>query len=215
MRKSWALVTGVVVTMALGVGVSTPAGATARRDGTPTKLVKLAKSLGITNAGSRYNFVQEERNSDTLFLTVDVPTAWSDQADSHFIRPDSGEPYGVGLRATTDADAFHTSFDVPGMKVTADGLTPEEVDAFDTAQAVTDNAYTGCRKKRVKAFDNGVYEGSYQVFDRCDGKHAAAVVVVATGRGVEILVAAQVLTKADLAAIDRVLRTAKVERTSV
>jgi hypothetical protein len=119
----------------------------------------------------------------------------------------------VGIRATTDADQFHNSFDVPGMRVTAAGLTPDAVDSFDAAGTVADNAFTGCRDGNVKPFDNGTYVGMYQVYDRCD--HAAAVVVAVTGRGVEILVAAQVLTKADLAAIDRILRSANIEKTSV
>lgn len=214
MRKTSVLVLVSVVVVALGLTVGATAGATVKRDGEPTKLVKRAKSLGIKKPGPRYGFEEEERSGDSLFLTVDVPTAWSDRADSHFIHPDTEEPYGVGLRATTDADAFHTSFDVPGMKITVDGLTPDEVESFDAAETLANNTYTGCRDGTVKPFDNGVYVGKYQTFDRCDGPHAAVVVAV-LGRGIEILVAGQVLTKADLAAIDRVLRTAKIEKTSV
>jgi hypothetical protein len=193
--------------------VAGTASATVSRDGQPTKLVKQARSLGITKAGEKYTFSEQENNSDTLFLTVDLPTAWSELADSNFIDPDTEEPYGVGLRATTDAEAFRSSFDVPGVRITAATLGPDEAELFDTEQAVSDNAYSGCRAKSIKPFDNGVYEGSYQLFDRCDGKRAA-VVVDMVGRGVEILVAGQALTKADLAAIDRVLRSVKVERTS-
>src|SRR5690242_8047304 len=90
-----------------------------QQDGQPTKLVKQARLPGITKAGEKYTFAEQEGNSDTWFLTVDVPTSWSDMADSHFVNPDTEEPYGVGLRATTDADAFSSSFDVPGVRVTA------------------------------------------------------------------------------------------------
>lgn len=53
MRKTLGRVLATVVALGLTVGASVgaPAGATAKRDGTPTKLVKLAKSLGIKDAG--------------------------------------------------------------------------------------------------------------------------------------------------------------------
>ena len=181
-------------------------------DGTPTRLAKQAKALGITKAGSKYRFQEEEANSDTVFLTVDVPTAWDDIADSHFLRPDTEEPYGAGLRATTDADKFHNSFDVPGMKINVAGL---ELDAFDPGEVIANNAPEDCRAGRVRAYDNGVWAGKYQTFTRCGGTGTAEVVVAGADRGSEILVVGVVLTKADLAAIDRVLSSATVEKTSV
>jgi len=185
-------------------------------DGTPTRLVKQAKALGISKAGSKYRFHEEERIGDqTLRLTVDVPTAWSDIADSHFINPDTEEPYGAGLRATTDADKFHNSFDVPAARINVAGLTPDELDAFDPSQVISDNAPEGCRDGRVRAYDNGTWVGKYQTFTQCGSKDAAVVVVAGVDRGSEILVFGVALTKADLAAIDRVLSSATVEKTSV
>jgi hypothetical protein len=211
-RRAGLLILAAVV---LGLAVSGPAAATVRRDGEPTTLAKEAKALGISKAGARYRFHKEKRSSDTLLLSVDVPTAWSDTADSHFVRPDTHEPYGVGVRATTDADKFHTSFAVPGVKVNVDVVPVDQAPGFDPTQLVASNAYKGCRNGSVRPYDNGTFAGMYQVFDRCGKKHAAAVVVAATDRGTELLVSAQVLTKADLKAIDRALSTVTVEKTSV
>lgn len=211
MRKSMATLAAVIVTLAMAVGTS--AGAAVRRDGSPTKLVKLAKSLGIKKPGPHYAFDEEQRGGD-LSLTVDVPTEWSDRADSHFTNPDTNEPYGAGVRATTDAEAFGNSYDVPGVKATAGGLTSNQVDSFDAADLLASIRYPGCKKSSVKPFDNGVYEGGYLTFGRCDGEATAAVAVDVLGRGFEILVVGVVHSKADLAALDRILRTAKVEKTS-
>jgi len=211
MKKSVRVVSVVVVMLGLVIGV--PAGATVRRDGSPTKLVKLAKSLGIKEPGPHYTFEEEQRGGD-LSLTVEVPAEWSERADSHFTNPDTNEPYGAGVRATTDAEAFANTYDVPGVKVTAGGLTSSQVDSFDAADLLANIRYPGCRKGKVKPFDNGVYKGKYQAFARCDGERTAAVAVDVLGRGFEILVVGVVHTKADLAAIDHALLTASVEKTS-
>ncbi len=212
MRKILGTVSVLAVVLGLAVGAT--AGAAVKRDGPPTKLVKLAKSLGIKEAGAQYQFEEEERSGDTIFLTVDVPTAWSARADSRFTNPDTNEPYGAGLRATTDAEKFANSYDVPGVKITVGGLTRSQVESFDAKAILANIRYPGCTKSRVKPFDNGVYVGKSLAFGRCDGEPTAAVAVDVLGRGFEILVVGVVHTKADLAAIDRVLSTAKVEKTS-
>lgn len=200
---------------AFGVAASGTAAATVRRDGTPTSLAKQAKAFGITKAGPKYRFHKQQASSGTLRLTVEVPTAWSDTADSHFIRPDTQQPYGVGVRATTNADKFHNSFDVPGLKVTVDVETASQAASFDPIELVTNNAYKGCRNGSVRNYDNGTFSGKFQVFDRCGKRRAAAVVVAANDGGTIVLAAAQVLTKADLGAVDRALRTVKIDKTSI
>ncbi|MSO78857.1 MAG: hypothetical protein EXQ79_04540 [Acidimicrobiia bacterium] len=142
-------------------------------------------------------------------MTVDVPTAWADRADSQFTDTDD-EPYGAGVRATTDAEKFANSYDVSGVKITAGSASSDA----DPAELLGFIRYPGCRKSSVKLFDNGVYEGKYLTFGRCDGEATAAVAVDVLGRGFEILVVGVVHTKADLAALDRILRTADVEKTS-
>jgi serine protease Do len=211
-RPFVAAVAGAAVALVSTLALSAPAAPAL--DASPTVLAKQAKALGITKGGSRYRFHKVRRTSDTLLIAVELPNAWSDTADSHFIHPDSNKPYGVGVRATTNAEKFHTSFAVPGVKVTA---TADPATFVDTKELVANNAFKGCRNGSVAPFDNGTYQGTYQVFDRCGRNRAAAVVVGAMDAALskEILVGAQVLTKADLAAIDRVLATTKIQKTSV
>ena len=200
----------------LALGLSNGAGASVSAGGAPTKLAKQAKALGITKAGPKYEFEQQSDSSDILRLTVDLPTAWGDLAESRFVNPDTEERYGVGIRATTDEDLFREGFEVPGVRITAASLTPSQVDTYDAGQVIADNAFEGCQDGKIRAFDNGVYTGSYQAYEECDDQRGhAAVLVVVTGRFIEILVAAQILTKADLKAVDRVLRTLDVERVSI
>lgn len=208
MRK--AAMFGLVLAVAVAVGVGNIAGANVASDGQPTKLVKRAKALGIKEAGEPYTFDEEERSGDPIFLTVEVPTKWADRADSRFTDADTNEEYGAGVRATTDAEQFANSYDVPGVRITAASASSD----VDPADLLVNIRYPGCRKSSVKKFDNGVYEGKYVTFGRCDGEATAAVAVDVLGRGYEILVVGVVHTKADLAALDRILRTAKVEKTS-
>ena len=180
----------------------------------PTALASRARSLGITKLGRHYRYELVERTDDEGRLTVEVPVEWSARAPSRFLRPNTGEPYGVGLRATTNADKFHNTFAVPGVRVTATTDVPAQ---FDAARSLADNAFKGCRKGRAREFNNGRYRGLYETFDRCGRQNAAAVVVSAlSGRGgVMIVAAGQVLTKNDLAAIDHGLKTLNLEKASI
>jgi hypothetical protein len=205
----------VSLASALGIGWFNDAGAVVRRDQEPTSIAKQAKNLGITKTGPKYKFRNQKRTTRTLKLTVAVPTAWSATADSHFVRPGTNQTYGVGLRATTNADKFHNSFDVPGMKITADGVTPQQAAAFDGRDLVANNGFKGCRSGSLRPYDNGTWQGVYQMYDRCGHNRAAAVVVAAQDGTAIILLAAQVLTKADCKAIDKILETATVAKTSV
>jgi hypothetical protein len=189
------------------------AGATVARDATPTTFSKQAKALGITKAGSSYRFRKEQRSGDEGRLTVQLPTAWSDLADSQFTRPGIGTKYGVGVRATPDADKFHSSFDVPGVKLT---LTTKMEDS--PAEIVARNAVGGsCHPGSLRKFDDGIYEGMYQTFEGCGSKKAVAIVVAGVDfRGdVKLFAVGLALTKADLKAFDHILATAKLEKTSV
>ena len=204
-----------VVTVAVAIGLAASSAGIATADQAPTTLAKQASALGITKAGAAYTFHKDTRRADTLTLTVSVPTAWKDRADSHFVHPDTNRPYGVGVRATTNATKFHNSFSVPGVRVTADGVSPAEADAFDGRELVANNAVKGCRNGSLKPYDNGTWEGFYQVFDRCGRNRAAAVVVAGQNGSAILLVAAQVLTKSDLKAIDKILATADLEKSSI
>lgn len=202
------LVTTLMVVTAQG------ASATTGRDATPTTLSKRAKDLGITKAGSTYRFHKEQRTGDEGRLTVELPTAWSDLADSQLNHPDTGSKYGIGVRATPNADKFHSSFDVPGIKLT---LTTEVPRSFDAAELVARNAVGGCRAGSLRKFDNGIYAGMYQTFVRCGSKKAVAIVVAGLDFRGDVLMFAVglALTKADLKAIDHVLATANLGKTSV
>lgn len=177
-----------------------------------TTLASKAKAAGIKRAGPEYRFQEEEAVAEEGRLTVEFPTAWSEVAESSFRRPENDEAYGVGLRATTDVDKFHDTFDVPGMRVTVTTEVPDDPGAL-----LEPNAPQGCEEGSPRPFDNGVYVGEYLLLERCDGKRAAAFVVVAVDASESLMLvsAGQILTKADLKAVDRALRTAFLEKPSI
>src|SRR6266536_3256126 len=83
--------------------------ASVARSTAPTSLSARARSLGITKTGRAYRYELAEQTGDEGRLTVEVPAAWSDRASSQFRRPNTGAAYGVGLRATTNAEQFHNT----------------------------------------------------------------------------------------------------------
>ncbi len=210
MVRRYVVLLPVVVMLALVAG-NVGVGAL---DEAPTKIAAKAKALGITKAGHRYRYHEEQSTGDEGRLTIDAPVPWSDTADSVFRRPDTNEPYGVGVRVTTDAQKWHDTFDVPGYRITLTSHVPADPDSLLEPNATS---YDSCRALGVKPFDNGKYHGSYELFAKCDGTKTAGIVVAATDeRGSTfLLLAGTAVTKADLKAFDRALSGATLEKTSV
>jgi hypothetical protein len=125
------------------------------------------------------------------------------------VEPGTGRRYGAGVFVSTNLDKFRNSFEVPGLRLTATTEPSSVQELLDQNAASYDDA---CTRHDVRGYDDGRYEGRYQYFTRCGGTKTAAVVVSANSPddGVFIIVAAQTRTRADLAAIDRAIRSSKL-----
>ena len=178
-------------------------------NGGPTRFAGDAKVAGITRAGASYHFKTVTERSADGRLRVSLPTAWSNHAAAALRRPNTDEVYGVGIRASTDLAKLSKTYDVAGVRVT---VTSEVPDPFDPVGVLQANMFTGCRAHRIFDYDNGTYSGKARIFSRCGQQATAGIVVAALDRAhdVFVVVAGQARTKADLAAIDRALATAKL-----
>ncbi len=140
-------------------------------------------------------------SDDSGVIRVDVPAAWSDVDGRPF------EGIGPSVAAAPDVQAFYESFAVPGVEVTATReFTPDEIG--DLLAVLTEDL--PCDNVDPPAdYADPLYEGLYQVFDGCGDVGAALVYVVAAPAEGDyvVIVVVQVVSEADLAALDRVLET--------
>ena len=141
---------------------------------------------------------------DLGVLTVEVPAQWADVDTAPDVDDAGNEiPY---IAAATDLESFLGSWDDPGMlfgALSADGYTPEDLlSAYSFGEACTDGGIT--------EYDDGSFVGAYQVWEGCGGTETMYVVLATSptaGGPYVFLTAVQVVSEADLGALDHIFAT--------
>lgn len=144
-------------------------------------------------------------------LEVEVPTAWADVDGSPWTA-DDGSLLGPAVAAAPNLESYYTSWDTPGVEFAAltemgsDVTVPGVLDLFD----FTDD----CTFAGRDDYSDALYTGQFDVWQDC-GSSNAAYIIVATqpedGSFVNV-VAVQVVTDADLEALDHILDSFVVYR---
>jgi serine protease Do len=140
---------------------------------------------------------------DTGVLIVEVPQEWA-QVDTTPDVDDQGNtiPY---IAAAPDLERFFATWDTPGLLFAA--LPPnlsvgEVLEIFGFPDACTDGG--------VFDYDDGAFVGAYQVWESCGGTDTLYVVLATdpvAGDDYVFLTAVQVVTSADLEALDHIFGT--------
>ena len=140
---------------------------------------------------------------DTGAIYMEVPYEWSDVRGDLFTDND-GSPMGASITAAADLDAFGSAFDVPGVLFIASRQLAQNYNeetllnevALDTSCASFEGRYD---------YDDGLYTGYYDLYTGCgDGGVVVQVAAVPEDRSYIMLVSIQVMTDADLEAVDRI-----------
>jgi hypothetical protein len=182
--------------------------------GEPASTFSLVGEVGdlLPAKGRPYRRYRTVRN-DNGTLDVNVPKEWDEgRGEARILQPSTGERYGAGVSVSPSPKRFRSSFGVVGLRLTAtmEPTTSSVNDTLTANKADFDEACPG-PAPGVTAYDDGRYRGNYELFTECAGTKTAAVAVVARSTdGVFMLVKAQVRTRADLAAVDRAIRSAKL-----
>ena len=141
---------------------------------------------------------------DTDSLTMQVPAEWSQVDGSQWTV--EGEPIGWQITAAPDLNGFNTTWTTPGVFfgasiLLADYTEPELLDFFDYSDS--------CSYGGREAYEDALYSGVYDIWSDCGGTGSLYVVVSVTpeSQAYIILVGVQVVTEADLAALDQILNT--------
>jgi serine protease Do len=139
---------------------------------------------------------------DTGYLKVDVPTAWA-SLDTTPIVLDDGTQLGQ-ITASTDIAAFNDGWTVPGLFYSA-------IPGVDFQEALRTFAPDqDCTDAGITDYQDAAFLGQYQVWTSCGGTDTIYVVLAAVaidGTEVVSILAAQIVTEADLDALDQAFAT--------
>jgi len=142
---------------------------------------------------------------DSQAVYVEVPVEWAQVDGSNWVG-DDGSVLGSSIIASTDIEGFSSTYTTPGMQILAgtvfgDSTMGELADIMDFSDACT---YDG-------RFDysDGFYTGVYDQYSNCDGQGSVIIVLAAepAEQDYSVIVLVQVVTDADLDALDHILDT--------
>jgi serine protease Do len=141
---------------------------------------------------------------DSNTLTIEVPTAWTDVSTAA-VALDDGTTLPL-ISASTDLAQFESTYNVPGMVFTSFG----PIDDIDATLAEFAPAAGECVDGGTQDYNDATYFGRYQVWTECGGVGAVLVVLVAVpaaDAAYTALIAMQITSEADLAALDQAFAT--------
>jgi serine protease Do len=152
-----------------------------------------------STAYDSYQLVTDESG----LLTVEIPTAWGDVDGSPWLL--EGEVIGLSITAAPRIADFNSSWTTPGLFFGATDqfdLTMDELlDFFDYGDS--------CGYDGRYDYEDGVYFGLYDLWVNCGGTDTKLVVLGSepADRSYLVLVMVQVVTDADLYALDYILNS--------
>lgn len=153
---------------------------------------------GTATAGYEYALVSD----DTGLLTVSLPTQWSD-VDGSAEQTASGS--APTIRASTDLGLYTTTWDVPGVYFAASA----ELGSVDPNVLLDGLAFDECTSTGREDYADAVFTGLFEAFENCGGTGTQLLNVVAfpSDAAYAVVVSIQVVSDADLEAVDTILRT--------
>jgi serine protease Do len=168
---------------------------------------EIEDEVSVDESGETATYVDYQSIvDDTGSIIIEVPAEWSD-IDPAPATDDAGAtiPY---ILASTDRQAWTDTFDVPGVLFAKLGPTS---DIPSTLLEYGDFSGT-CTDLGLVDYSDPVFTGQYQVWDACGGTPTAIVVLAAVPAdgSYTALMLVQIVSDADLDALDRIFQTFNV-----
>jgi hypothetical protein len=182
--------------------------------GEPQPKFSLQREVGklISARGRAYRHYRTVRD-DSRAIEVRAPKEWDEvSSDSKIVYPKTNEQFGAGVLVSPNVEKFRSSFAVAGLRLAATTGSPTSSSVNDVLDANSAHYDDACTGPGVKGYDDGRFRGNYEFFTNCAGTKTSAVAVAAISHDERlfIVVAAQIRTRADLAAVDRAIRSVKL-----
>ena len=164
---------------------------------------------GGTGGSATYSsYVQVTDDSEAL--TMAIPAEWDDSSGDAWTIDD--QIVGGAIRAAGDLQAFYETWSEPGVffgasRVLAQTMNEQSMLDHDANDFSGDCTYEGRDK-----YQDAVYTGLYDHYTNCGGVGTTLIVLSAVpeNRGFLILLQIQVVSQADLEALDKILSSFEV-----
>ncbi len=147
-------------------------------------------------------------SDDSGTLQVSVPTSWTQIDGSPWIA--DGDEIGVSVAAAPDLDGFLNTWGTPGVLFNASSDFTGEMSMGEMLDLVD---YTGeCTFGGRSDYADELYTGQYDLWEECGGIGTVSIVLAAApaDNSFITLVLVQVVSDADLEALDQILATFQV-----
>lgn len=140
-------------------------------------------------------------SDDSGAIQVEVPAEWADVSGA-------ANELGPSVIAATSIEGFDGGWDDPGVRITA----TSQVDGSDPDALLDQLALADCVSQGREDYSDPLYTGRLEFFTDCAGTTTAFATLVASPADASyvILVAVQLVTDADLDALDRIKNTFQV-----
>lgn len=142
---------------------------------------------------------------DTGSISVDVPTAWAEVDGAAWTM--GGTPVGVAITAAPSIEGFQSTWTTPGMFF---GASRDMIASYDEPGILDSIDFSdACAYDSRNEYADALYTGFYDLWTGCGGTGTSLVVLAAVpaDRSFLMVVWVQVVSEADLEALDTVLNT--------
>jgi len=144
-------------------------------------------------------------------IVMEIPASWIDVAGVPWV-DDAGETLGAAIAAAPDLDGFYGTWEAPGVFFAASDDLARWGGYIQLLDFYRPDFAAACELDGRYDYNDGYYRGKYDYFVKCGGSGGAdflilTAVPIDTSVKLLILVEVQILSTADVNALDRILAT--------
>lgn len=164
------------------------------------------EQTGTLSGGSSYSGYTRV-SDDSGAISVEVPNEWADVDGAPFTLDDGSQ--WANVLASSSIAGYNQQWDVPGVSVTAASSDSVGGDLDTILTTYAEGALGACTDSGREPYDDGLYTGYVQYLSACGGTQASAVYIAASPAdgSFVVLVQVQLVSDADLAALDQIIAT--------
>jgi serine protease Do len=147
---------------------------------------------------------------DSGAITMDVPVEWSDVSGNPW--EFEGETVGAAIVAAGSRDDFYNTWSEPGVFFGASHVVAQSYNEDAILDRDLDGFSTECEYQGRSDYQDPLYTGRYDLYKNCGGLGTTFINLAAVpeSRAFVIQVQVQIVSEADLEALDTILDTFKV-----
>jgi serine protease Do len=166
---------------------------------------------GSSGGGSGgYQMVTDDYNS----IQVEIPTSWSDINGGAWVL-DDGDVVGGMISAAPDLDAFWSSWDSSGMVFGASDDNAKLAGYIQVLDFYREDYIGSCELEGRYDYEDSLYRGKYDFFEKCGGSGGSDVMLLSAVSKDDqfaylIVVVVQMMTEADVDALENILNSFQV-----